>query len=66
MKVTAEGVETTTQLTRVISEGCSDIQGYLLSRPIPVSAIATYMADHQSAQAGVLSAHFQARIIGAA
>jgi diguanylate cyclase (GGDEF)-like protein/PAS domain S-box-containing protein len=33
--VTAEGVETTSQLEQVLSEGCTDVQGYLISRPLP-------------------------------
>ena len=32
--VTAEGVETTDQLERVGQEGCTDVQGYLVSRPL--------------------------------
>lgn len=33
--VTAEGVETAAQLEQVQSEGCTDVQGYLISRPLP-------------------------------
>ena len=32
--VTAEGVETNNQLEQVCQEGCTDVQGYLVSRPL--------------------------------
>ncbi|MGI9426962.1 MAG: putative bifunctional diguanylate cyclase/phosphodiesterase, partial [Hyphomicrobiaceae bacterium] len=35
MATTAEGVETSDQLTAIVSEGCSDVQGFLVSRPRP-------------------------------
>jgi diguanylate cyclase (GGDEF)-like protein len=31
----AEGVETEAQMARVETEGCSEVQGYLISRPMP-------------------------------
>ena len=34
MRTTAEGVETTEQLERLHLEGCTEAQGYLLSRPV--------------------------------
>jgi diguanylate cyclase len=33
----AEGVETRTQLSYLRSQGCSEVQGYIFSRPIPAS-----------------------------
>ncbi|HXF54662.1 MAG TPA: EAL domain-containing protein [Hyphomicrobiaceae bacterium] len=39
METTAEGVETQEQLETVKSEGCTEIQGYLLSRPLPANEI---------------------------
>lgn len=33
--VTAEGVETQAQFDLMLAEGCTDIQGYLVSRPLP-------------------------------
>lgn len=44
MATTAEGVETKDQLDLVRSEGCTDIQGYYISRPIPASEIAALLA----------------------
>jgi EAL domain-containing protein (putative c-di-GMP-specific phosphodiesterase class I) len=35
----AEGVETEEQMARVASDGCTDIQGYLISRPLPPGEI---------------------------
>jgi diguanylate cyclase (GGDEF)-like protein len=34
VKTTAEGVETTTQLSSVMEQGCTQVQGYLFSRPL--------------------------------
>jgi len=36
LNVVAEGVETMAELATVRAAGCSDIQGYLLSRPMPI------------------------------
>jgi len=40
MTTTAEGVESEAQLDAVRSEGCTEIQGYLLSEPMPAHEIA--------------------------
>ncbi|MEH2563889.1 sensor domain-containing protein [Bradyrhizobium sp. AZCC 2289] len=39
MAATAEGVETKEQLDRITAEGCTEMQGYLFSRPLPVHEI---------------------------
>jgi diguanylate cyclase (GGDEF)-like protein len=39
MTATAEGVETSEQLDRITSEGCTEMQGYLFSKPLPASEI---------------------------
>jgi len=39
IRTTAEGVETAAQLENVRREGCHEVQGYLLGRPLPASAI---------------------------
>jgi EAL domain-containing protein (putative c-di-GMP-specific phosphodiesterase class I) len=41
MAVTAEGVETEQQFAILREQGCPEIQGFLLGRPIPAEAIAT-------------------------
>lgn len=53
MMCTAEGVECPEQLAILQSEGCTHIQGYHLSRPMPASGIATLLADYPApAEAG--------------
>src|SRR6266851_3940116 len=39
MTATAEGVETKEQLDKITSEGCTEMQGYLFSRPLPAHEI---------------------------
>jgi diguanylate cyclase (GGDEF)-like protein len=41
MKTVAEGVETIDHLARVKAAGCDQAQGYLLSRPVPMSKLAS-------------------------
>jgi EAL domain-containing protein (putative c-di-GMP-specific phosphodiesterase class I) len=38
LSVVAEGVETPAQRQFLANEGCDEMQGYLLSRPVPASA----------------------------
>ena len=39
MTTTAEGVETQEQLDRLTAEGCTEVQGYLFSRPVPAADV---------------------------
>ena len=39
MAITSEGVETQEQLAALVAAGCSDIQGYLFGRPVPLRDI---------------------------
>jgi diguanylate cyclase (GGDEF)-like protein len=39
MAATAEGVETREQLDKVTSEGCTEMQGFLFSKPLPAQEI---------------------------
>jgi EAL domain-containing protein (putative c-di-GMP-specific phosphodiesterase class I) len=50
MSTTAEGVETQEQLDRVRAEGCTEIQGYFISRPIPVADIPALLGMNLSAR----------------
>ena len=46
MTTTAEGVETAEQAALVAADGCTDIQGYLIARPIPSSAIDLFLQQY--------------------
>jgi EAL domain-containing protein (putative c-di-GMP-specific phosphodiesterase class I) len=39
MTTIAEGVETREQLDKIKSEGCTEMQGFLFSRPLPSAEI---------------------------
>jgi diguanylate cyclase (GGDEF)-like protein/PAS domain S-box-containing protein len=41
----AEGVETSEQLAHVRAFGCSEVQGFLFSRPLPVPALHAFIAQ---------------------
>jgi EAL domain-containing protein (putative c-di-GMP-specific phosphodiesterase class I) len=43
MTATAEGVETHDQLDRITSEGCTEMQGFLFSRPLPAREIEQWL-----------------------
>jgi diguanylate cyclase (GGDEF)-like protein len=48
---TAEGVETETQLEQIRADGCTSVQGYYLSRPVPAGTVAEVLARlNQSAK----------------
>lgn len=44
--VTAEGVEREDQLRFLEQEGCNEIQGYLLAKPMPLDAFIQYASNH--------------------
>jgi EAL domain-containing protein (putative c-di-GMP-specific phosphodiesterase class I) len=47
LKVVAEGVETSAQVDFLRAQGCDEIQGYLLSRPVDGDAFAHWFAMHE-------------------
>ncbi len=47
MTTTAEGVETHAQLNRVSEAGCTDIQGYLISRPLAPESVRSFLHSHK-------------------
>ena len=46
MVTVAEGVETEEQLAFLRERGCKEIQGYLLSRPVPAENIPGFLVEH--------------------
>ena len=48
MATIAEGVETSDQLARIRAEGCTSVQGYLFSRPVPVEEVAHLISEFAS------------------
>ena len=46
MTTTAEGDETEEQMARILADGCTDVQGYLISRPLPPEQIANFLQSH--------------------
>lgn len=44
LQVIAEGVETDTQVDRLIESGCDEGQGYYYGRPMPLAEVNTYVA----------------------
>lgn len=56
MATTAEGVETLEQLHMLAAVGCTDVQGYLFSRPVPGPAVRELLRTLPSVDA-LLSSH---------
>ena len=50
LQVVAEGVETEAQLQFLKENGCDDVQGYLISRPIDAEAFTTLLEQSQPAR----------------
>jgi EAL domain-containing protein (putative c-di-GMP-specific phosphodiesterase class I) len=55
MRVTAEGVETEQQLEQVRILGCTEMQGYLFSRPLPATEIRQFFLSHTKETASAVS-----------
>jgi len=51
MKTTAEGVETEQQLQTLKIEGCTEVQGYLFSRPVPAAQAALMLQSLKATKA---------------
>jgi predicted signal transduction protein with EAL and GGDEF domain len=47
MTTTAEGVETKEQLEQMRAEGCTEVQGYFYSRPMPASEISELLSGFE-------------------
>ncbi|MDP4006728.1 bifunctional diguanylate cyclase/phosphodiesterase [Methylobacterium sp. NEAU K] len=48
MSTVAEGVETVEQMQRIRLEGCTDVQGYLISKPVPTEDLVQIFASYPS------------------
>lgn len=45
MTTVAKGVETEEQMARITADGCTDVQGYLISRPMPPEQIGEFLSS---------------------
>jgi diguanylate cyclase (GGDEF)-like protein len=52
MTTTAEGVETQSQLEKIRALGCTEMQGYLYSRPLPAKDVVGLFSPGQAKSAG--------------
>jgi EAL domain-containing protein (putative c-di-GMP-specific phosphodiesterase class I) len=55
MGVVAEGVETEEQMWALIDLGCTHLQGYLFSKPVPATLVAAMTNSSSRAQQAMLS-----------
>ena len=47
LRVVAEGVEKESQLAFLRSQGCDEVQGYLISKPLPADAFTRLLQQWQ-------------------
>ena len=52
LRVIAEGVETAAQRLELLRQGCDEMQGYLLARPVPADELPGLVARLRGAAAG--------------
>ena len=56
LTIVAEGVETAEQEALLRAHHCDEVQGYLISKPVPADEFAAFMADHTLAELKAQSA----------
>jgi diguanylate cyclase (GGDEF)-like protein/PAS domain S-box-containing protein len=56
METTAEGVETAGQLETIRAYGCTEVQGYLLGRPLPAADVAGFIRKRKAGNKAAKSA----------
>lgn len=49
MTTVAEGVETADQMERIRAEGCTDVQGYLISKPVSATEVLKFLSADRTA-----------------
>jgi EAL domain-containing protein (putative c-di-GMP-specific phosphodiesterase class I) len=54
LPVIAEGVETSEELSFLGLEGCTEAQGYLFGRPVPITELASLISGSGAVSAGTL------------
>jgi EAL domain-containing protein (putative c-di-GMP-specific phosphodiesterase class I) len=60
MATVAEGVETGEQMARIVSDGCADVQGYLINRPILPEPICGFLLSQSKSLSRRASARLAA------
>jgi EAL domain-containing protein (putative c-di-GMP-specific phosphodiesterase class I) len=55
MDTVAEGVETDEQMASIAADGCTDVQGYLISRPIAPERIDGFLSSQNETAASKTS-----------
>jgi EAL domain-containing protein (putative c-di-GMP-specific phosphodiesterase class I) len=65
MATTAEGVETEAQLQIIERLGCTEMQGYLYSRPVPVGQLAGLLSMDRRKERGAADDAAASRAVGA-
>lgn len=53
LRSTAEGVETQEQAARLAEEGCDQLQGYLLCRPLPAAQMTQFLQERKMTDAAL-------------
>jgi EAL domain-containing protein (putative c-di-GMP-specific phosphodiesterase class I) len=56
METTAEGVEENEQLAELRMQGCSSVQGFLFSRPVPADRVAALLGSDEAKRTGTNAA----------
>jgi EAL domain-containing protein (putative c-di-GMP-specific phosphodiesterase class I) len=64
LTIVAEGVETAEQEALLRAHNCDEVQGYLISKPLPADECAAFLADHALAELKALGAPKSARADG--
>jgi EAL domain-containing protein (putative c-di-GMP-specific phosphodiesterase class I) len=54
LRVIAEGVETEAHLTLLQKQGCDEVQGYLVGRPVPADRFVDHLTRKRSANGGAV------------